>query len=300
MLKEEDIMASNLYDISTKDLTLENLQQIVAPLYVAESLGYWANYNESVGGLESFLVDEIAFKTKEFELSNEAEIGNNIASLYDTEYKAANIVKKDGHIHKHFSRLTISKIRAEQNISVAQLTNPYNQILSKMAHYWDKMALNGDGVNSGLFTGVTPESSITDPSTKNIVDFIIEQASSLNRLVNYEATSQVLIIVSGAKTQAKINAPMYDTYNSVAFVMAGYNWLNMWQLSSNVSTDEYIAIVKPQETKLFWSVSPTITKTVTVLDANGFDVRATHFGDCSNSIYKRSNEVVVKQPFTYT
>lgn len=300
MLKKEDIMASNLYDLSTKDLTLENLRPIVTPLYMAESLRYWANYNESVGGLESFLVDETAFKTKEFELSNEAEIGNNIASLYDTEYRAANIVKKDGHIHKHFSRLTISKIRAEQNISVSQLVNPYNQVLSKMGALWDKMALNGDGVNSGLFTGVTPESGIADPSTKNIVDFIIEQADSLNRLVNYEATSQVLVIVSGAKTQAKMSAPMYDTYNSVTSIMAGYNWLNMWKLSSNVSTDEFIAIVKPQETKLFWSVSPTITKTVTVLDANGFDVRATHFGDCSNSMQKRSTEVVIKQPFTYT
>ena len=292
-------MASNLYDASSKDITLENLQQIVTPLYVAESLGYWANYNESVGGLESFLVDETAFKTKMYELSNEAEIGNNIASLYDTEYKAVNIVKKDGHEHKHFSRLNISKTRVEQNISVAQLINPYNQILSKMAHYWDKMALNGDGTNSGLFTGVTPEAGIATPTTKEVIDFIIERAFSLNRLVNYEATSSVLVIVSGAKTQALVNSPMYDTYNSVASVMASYGWLNMWQLSSSVSTDEFIAIVKPQETKLFWSVSPTITKTVTILDANGFDVRATHFGDCSNSIYKRSNEVVVKQPFTY-
>jgi hypothetical protein len=293
-------MASNIYDVSSKDITLENLQQIVTPLYVAESLGYWANYNESVGGLESFLVDETAFKTKVYELSNEAEIGNNIASLYDTEYKAVNIVKKDGHEHKHFSRLSISKLRAEQNISVAQLVNPYNQILSKMAHYWDKTALNGDGTNKGLFTGVTPLAGIADPTTKDIVDFIIEQAFSLNRLVNYDDTSPVLVIVSGAKTQGLINSPMYDTYNTVASIVAGYSWLNVWKLSSNVSTDEFVAIVKPQETKLFWSVSPTITRTATVLDANGFDVRATHFGDCSNSIYKRSNEVVVKQPFTYS
>ena len=292
-------MASNVYDISLKDITLDNLQGLVKPLYTTESLRYWANYNESVGGLESFLVDETAFKAKEFELSNEAEIGNNIASLYDTEYKAANIVKKDGHTHKHFSRLTINKSRVEQGISISELVNPFNQILSQMAYNWDKTALNGDGVNIGLFTGVTPESSIADPSTKDIVDFIIQEAYKLNRAVNYEATSQVLIIVSGAKTQAKINAPMYDTYNSVASVMAGYNWLNMWQLSSSVSTEEYIAIVKPQETKLFWSVSPTIVRTVTASDSNGFDSRITQFGDCSNSIYKRSIDVVVKQPFTY-
>ena len=73
----------------------------------------------------------------------------------------------------------------------------------------------------------------------------------------------------------------------------------MWQLSSNVSTDEYIAVVKPQETRLFWSVSPTIIRTVVASDSNGFDSRITHFGDCSNSVYKRSIEVVVKQPFTY-
>jgi hypothetical protein len=292
-------MASNIYDVSSKDITLENLQGLVKPLYTAESLAYWANYNESVGGLESFLIDETAFKTKIYELSNEAEIGNNIASLYDTEYKAANIVKKDGHVHKHFSRLSISKTRVEQNISAAQLVNPYNQILSEMGFHWDKTALIGDGANSGLFTGATPLPSIAAPTTKVVVDFTIQEAYKLNRVVNYEATSPVLVIVSGANTQALINSPMYDTYNSVASVMGGYNWLNMWQLSSNVSTDEYIAVVKLQETKLFWSVSPTITKTATILDANGFNVRATHFGDCSNSIYKRSNEVVVKQPFTY-
>lgn len=292
-------MASNIYDVSSKDITLDNLQGLVKPLYTAESLAYWANYNESVGGLESFLVDETAFKTKTYELSNIAEIGNNIASLYDTEHKVANIVKKDGHTHNHFSRLTINKSRVEQGISVSELVNPFNQILSQMAYNWDKTALNGDGVNEGLFTGVTPLSSIASPTTKAVIDFIIQEAYKLNRVVNYQATSNVLVIVSGAKTQALINSPMYDTYNSVASVMGGYNWLNMWQLSSNVSTDEYIAVVKPQETKLFWSVSPTIIRTVVASDSNGFDSRITQFGDCSNSMQKRSTEVVVKQPFTY-
>jgi hypothetical protein len=292
-------MASDIYDVSSKDITLENLQGLVKPLYTAESLAYWANYNQSVGGLESFLVDETAFKTKIYELSNIAEIGNNIASLYDTEHKVANIVKMDGHTHKHFTRLTINKSRVEQGISINELLNPFNQILSQMAYNWDKTALNGDGVNSGLFTGVTPLSPSATPTTKDIVDFIIQEARKLNRVVNYEATSDVLVIVSGAKTQALVNSPLYDTYNTVASVMSGYNWLNMWQLSSNVSTDEYIAIVKPQETKLFWSVSPTIIRTVVATDSNGFDSRISQFGDCSNSVYKRSIEVVVKKPFTY-
>jgi hypothetical protein len=168
-----------------------------------------------------------------------------------------------------------------------------------MAYNWDKTALNGDGVNSGLFTGVTPLTPDATPTTKAVVDFIIQEARKLNRVVNYEATSDLLVIVSGAKTQALVNSPLYDTYNTVSSVMSGYNWINMWQLSSNVSTDEYIAVVKPQETRLFWSVSPTIIRTVVASDSNGFDSRITHFGDCSNSVYKRSIEVVVKQPFTY-
>ena len=292
-------MASNVYDISSKDITLDNLQGLVKPLYTAESLAYWGNYNERVGGLEKFLADESAFKTKAYELSNTAEIGNNIASLYDTEHKVANIVKKDGHIHNHFSRLIVSKSRVEQGISINDLINPFNQTLSQMAYNWDRTALNGDGVNEGLFTGVTPLTPIPTPTTKGVIDFIIQEAYKLNRVVNYQATSNVLVIVSGAKTQALVNSPMYDTYNSVASVMGGYNWLPMWQLSSSLSTDEYIAVVKAQETRLFWSISPTIVKKVPVVDANGFEAIAVHFGDCSNSMQKRSTEVVVKQPFTY-
>jgi hypothetical protein len=290
---------TNFYDLTSKTITLEGLLNIVNPSYLPATLSIWGNYNESVGGLESHLIDEVTMKRNIHELSDPREVTNAIATLYDSEHAVINTVKKAGHTHTHFSRSHANLQRVEQNVPLSDLTNVFNDILSLMSYNWDKTALYGDGLNKGLFSDVTPQSAVNNPTAKDLVDLIVSQAHALNNSLNYGNADPVLIVVEGAKTQAKLNSVMYSDNMTVAQVLASFSWINFWNVSTKVSdTNERISIVKPQETKLFWSVSPTITFSDLILDSYGFQSRVTRFGDCSNSMFKRAVDNVVIYPIT--
>ena len=288
---------TNYYDLTSKTITKDGLLNIVNPSYLPATLSIWGNYNESVGGLESHLIDEVTIKRNIHELSDPSEVTNAIATLYDTEHTVINTIKRSGHSHTHFSRSYANLQRVEQNVPLNDLTGVYNDIISLMSYNWDKTVLYGDGINKGLYTDVTPQSAVTSPTAKVLVDLIVSQAHAINTSLNYGYADPVLIIVEGVDTQAKLNSVMYSDNMTVAQVLANYSWINFWNVSNNVSSsNERISIVKPQETKLFWSVSPTITFSDLILDGYGFQSRVTRFGDCSNSIFKRSVEDVLIYP----
>lgn len=165
------------------------------------------------------------FTTKDFTLDLIPKLDPTLITFESNVLRQAKSYQISSNYYG-FTRKLVVKAPVEQEVERSFWEKMSSNILSILNIDYDSKAYNGDGLNSGLITGVTPTTGTLATITATgqaLTDEILTLARSLNQGLGNPYTYPVYVMVSGTAIMNVLLKDIYDSNHTISQILTKNN-----------------------------------------------------------------------------